>query len=504
MTPAPTRRTSVVRGVLCAGPGIALLHVLYDALGEGRRRGKRGTGHAFMEVDGDKLLLDRLFHRLLDHVSCFLPTKQFEQKNAGENDRAGVDDILVREARRRSVRGFEDSEAVTEVHAGRDAEAADLRGCCVGEIVSVEVRRRKDGILCRLQQKVLEGGVGDAIVDEDHALPLAVAVGLADLRKNVLHFGGYLLAKSGRSEGDAGLYDCGDLFGCDAWVLIECSQNPALTLRNNLGAELFLRNLVSPIEEGTFGELLDVALMHDRHHLAVVIDGVLNGCADKALGAVNRDRLDAEARVVAKALFGSGEHLRVHELHELLRFGGALFELDAGVDVFRVLAEENDVDFIGLEHGAGHAGIVLYRADALVEIERLAQGYVERTDATADGRGEGSLDRDAEVDGRLHGVLGKPVALLAEGLLACEDLVPLHLALALVGLLYGSVEDHLRVLPDIAAGAVAFDEGNDGVRGDDELSVFVIDDLSVGRKGDTVIARLHNFLARGGFIARSQ
>jgi hypothetical protein len=57
------------------------------------------------------------------------------------------------------------------------------------------------------------------------------------------------------------------------------------------------------------------------------------------------------------------------------------------------------------------------------------------------------------------------------GLLAGGDLVPVDLALAVVGLLDGGVEDELGGGPDVGAGAVALDEGDDGVVGDVEAVV---------------------------------
>ena len=169
----------------------------------------------------------------------------------------------------------------------------------------------------------------------------------------------------------------------------------------------------------------------------------------------------------------------------------AFAELDAGVDVFGVLAEDDDVEFFRVLHGAGDAGVVLHGADALVEIHQLAQGDVERTNAAADGRGEGSFDGDAEVDGGLDGVIGQPVLGFAVALFAGEDFVPLDGALAAVGFGYRCVEYALGGFPDVAAGAIAFDEGDDGVVGHGVDAVGVLDWLAVGGDGDVVIAGLH-------------
>src|SRR6202000_3453251 len=89
------------------------------------------------------------------------------------------------------------------------------------------------------------------------------------------------------------------------------------------------------------------------------------------------------------------------------------------------------------------------------------------------------------------GVVGKPVLRLAEGLLAGKDFEPGHFAFAAVGLLDRGVEDALGGLPDVAARAVAFDEGDDRVVRDGVLAVGVLDRLAVGGDGDAVVAGLH-------------
>jgi hypothetical protein len=73
---------------------------------------------------------------------------------------------------------------------------------------------------------------------------------------------------------------------------------------------------------------------------------------------------------------------------------GAVLELDAGVDVFGVLAEDDHVGLLGVLDGAGDAREVADGAEAGVEVEDLAEGDVERADAAAGGGGEGALDAD--------------------------------------------------------------------------------------------------------------
>ena len=49
------------------------------------------------------------------------------------------------------------------------------------------------------------------------------------------------------------------------------------------GAELALRQVVAPVAERALGELHDVALVHERHALALVRDGVLDRRANQPL-----------------------------------------------------------------------------------------------------------------------------------------------------------------------------------------------------------------------------
>ena len=242
-------------------------------------------------------------------------------------------------------------------------------------------------------------------------------------------------------------------------------DDPALALGDDLVAELLRGQLVSPLAECAFGELLDVALVHEGHRLAIVGQRVLDGHAHQALGAGDGDRLDADAGVLAHLLVGAGQHLVVEEVDQLLGLRRSLLPLDAGVNVFRVLAEDHDVHALGMLHRRGNALVILHRANAGIEVENLAQGDVQRADAAADRRGQRALDADAQIAEGADGVVGQPGLEAVHGLLAGEDFVPGDPALAAVGLLDCRIEHADRRFPDVAAGAVAFDEGNDGIVG---------------------------------------
>ena len=67
------------------------------------------------------------------------------------------------------MRGLEDGVAgdVIDVAAGRDADAADLRGERVAQIIAVQVQRGDDVEIRRAREHLLERDVGDGVLDDD-------------------------------------------------------------------------------------------------------------------------------------------------------------------------------------------------------------------------------------------------------------------------------------------------------------------------------------------------
>ena len=116
------------------------------------------------------------------------------------------------------------------------------------------------------------------------------------------------------------------------------------------------------------------------------------GRAHQPLGAEDGHGLDANSRVKADFLLAALQQIVVDERNQAATILSALLELDAGVHILSVFAEDNDIDLLGVLHRAGHALVVLHRPHAGVEIENLAQGHVERANASADGRGERPFD----------------------------------------------------------------------------------------------------------------
>ena len=131
---------------------------------------------------------------------------------------------------------------VVDVGPGGDADAAHAGGQGVGDVVAVEVHGRHDGVLGGAGEDLLEEGVGDDVLDDD------------------------LLARLGVLHGVPG---------------------PAI---KGGSPEQVGRDLVAPLHECTLGVLHDVALVDERDRGLVVVDRVLDGGLDEALGALLADR----------------------------------------------------------------------------------------------------------------------------------------------------------------------------------------------------------------------
>ena len=314
---------------------------------------------------------------------------------------------------------------------------------------------------------------------------------LANRRNRILHFLHDALAKLPGRKLDARLDHRRILFRGQPRLRFQVAQDPALALSHRCIAELFNRNLVAPLAERALGKLLDVALVHQRHRLQAVVDRILNRRAHQPLRSRNRDRFDANPRVQPNLLLAALQHVVVQERQHLRRLRRSLAELDARINVLRILTEDHNVHPLRMLHRARHALVVLHRTDALVQIHQLPQRHVQRTNPSTHRCRQRSLDRHAKVHRRLHRIVGQPVLRLAIRLLAGQHLVPLHRPLAAVGLLHRRIENPLRSLPDIAPRSVAFDERNNRMVGHHKLAVFVLNRLAVARDGNAVVAGLH-------------
>lgn len=196
--------------------------------------------HESLEVVSDCLCTDCAVHALDDEIRGLGPAHEAEHHLAGEDDGAGVDLVLVGVFGGGAVGCFEDGVpgVVVDVGARGDPDPPHACGEGVGDVVAVEVHGGDDIVLGGAGEELLEECVGDDILDGDGLAGLGVGHGAP-------------------------------------WAAVE-----------ELGAELFACDLVSPFHEGTLGELHDVALVDEGDGVAVVVDGVLDRGLHEALGAL--------------------------------------------------------------------------------------------------------------------------------------------------------------------------------------------------------------------------
>src|SRR5690606_896038 len=122
------------------------------------------------------------------------------------------------------------------------------------------------------------------------------------------------------------------------------------------------------------------------------------------------------------------------KIEELSSLGAPTRPLDAGVDVFGVLAEDHHVHEARFLHGRGDAAEPAHGANAGVQVELLPERDIQGAEAAADRRGERTLDRHEMMIYGGYGVVGEPGVDDLLGLLAGEHLEPRDLPLPAVRL----------------------------------------------------------------------
>src|SRR5262249_7113116 len=260
-----------------------------------------------------------------------------------------------------------------------------------------------------------------------------------------------------------------------------------------------LRDLIAPVAEGALGELHDVAFVHEGHALAPVFQRVADCAVDEALGAESTDGLESDANLdadgalrpadrlelllpVARRLVGTEPNLAEllrkffrEEVEHLLGVWRSCDVLDARVDVFRVLTEDHHVHFFRMPHRRRDALEPSHWPQTDIKVQQLSQRAVQRPDAAADRRRQRSLDADEVVAERLDSVVGQPRVEALEAFLAGEDLEPRDAPRATVRFLDRRVEHTYARAPDVGSSAVAFDERNDRIVGNDETTAAASD-----------------------------
>ena len=304
--------------------------------------------------------------------------------------------------------GFKHGGGVGQIGPGCDAYAAHFRRECIRDIVTIEVEGGDYVVVFRPQEYLLQEGVGDHILDDDAVRQFYPG---------------------------AGVYR----FAC----------------------EFAHSQIVAPLLEATLGELHDVALVHQGHRAAMIVDGVLDGAADQAFGTFHGHRLDADGGGFREANLRDAHH-RLQKLDDLFHFRRAGFPLHACVDVLGVLAEDHHVDPLRVLDRRGYALEVTHRPQAHVEIQYLAQGHVEGTHAAGSGGGQRPLDGNDVVAQRLHGFFGQPVvgAIDPGRFFAGIDFHPLDPALSAVSAGDGCIEHGAHDRCDVGPCAIALDEGD--------------------------------------------
>jgi hypothetical protein len=178
------------------------------------------------------------------------------------------------------------------------------------------------------------------------------------------------------------------------------------------------------VEHQAVGHLHDVGLVHRGDAAAAVLGGVLEGVLGDAGAALVGDELDA------------------------LGYPGEDHDLVARVEVFRVLADDDQIDALEARLDVGQAAD---GADVGVEVKDLPERDVDRLEALADGRTDGPLEGDPGAADRVDGLVGERGA-GAGGHLGADVLrIPVDLDA-------GGLEDALGSSADLGANSVARDE----------------------------------------------
>ncbi len=126
--------------------------------------------------------------------------------------------------------------------------------------------------------------------------------------------------------------------------------------------------------------------------------------------------------------------------------------LESRVEVLGVLTHDHEIDVLELR---GHAGQVPDRSKVGIQVERLAEPYVDAREPMPDGRRHRSLERDLVAADRLEELVRERLAVLLEGDHARDVAVPFDRYTR-------CIEDSEDRFGDFRPDAVARDEG-DGV-----------------------------------------
>ena len=195
--------------------------------------------------------------------------------------------------------------------------------------------------------------------------------------------------------------------------------------------------------------------MDQSHRRQTVSQGIVNGAAYQAFATFFRHGLDAERR-----RFGEAHLLHAHllgdEIIEFLGLWSSCLPLYARIDILGILPENTHVDLLGMLDRRFNATEIAHRTLAYIKVERLAKSHVQRTDSSAHGCHQRSLDAYQVIAECVKRGLWKPFACLLVSLATGKHLHPFYPTLALIGFFYGSIDHILADRSDFLANAVTF------------------------------------------------
>src|SRR5438874_6484406 len=322
---------------------------------------------------------------------------------------------------------------VINVSTGRNADPAHLRRKRIAQIIAVQIQSRDHVEIFWPRQYLLQGDVRDRVFDDN--------TGARFVYRNL-------------------------------------APRAALDF---LRAAILFRALTAPVAKCTLGELHDIALVHQGHALALILDRVGDRAMDQAhtAGATYRLDANAHANVVTLRRADFFPELRrfllraetdfvellwkflLKEIENLLRFRSARGVFDARVDVFGVFAEDYNVHFLRMFHGRGDAFEVLHRSQANEKIEKLPERDVERANPAAHRCCRGAFDADQKFAERFHRVVRQPFIEFVLGDLTGENFEPRNFLFSAESFLDRGIEYAHAGCPDIRPSAISANERND-------------------------------------------
>src|ERR1019366_1651040 len=216
-----------------------------------------------------------------------------------------------------------------------------------------------------------------------------------------------------------------------------------------------------PVPKGPLGELHNVAFVHQGHRFELLGNGILQGAPRQPLRTHNRHGLNSNAGVEPHFLFDfvflqEG----IYKFDKPPCLGSPFAPLDTGVHVFSVFTEDDDVHLFGPPNGRWHTRYESYGAPTSVQVQQLAERYVQAAYAATHWSRERALDRNAKFLDGVERSLRQPFAKLSKGLLSRKYFVPNNPPLAAEDFLHCGVKNALRGLPNIATGSITFNVGN--------------------------------------------